>query len=1414
MRRLCAISATFLVLSGLFLGCNRQAKKNEEGNKEPVVDPIVKVVPPKEKSPEESPKGKNVQLPDLKKEKWDAAVHDGLLAVGAYNLPGALAHFEIARGIDDNEFVKSQIADVKARMARDAVAKTTAKDIETVLNDGKAEDAATLAGDALKEFGGGDDADKLVALRLQAEAVRAAEKDEKADARYTRFRAEGKQALEEKNLRAAALAFEQALLARDDADLKLTYDDVRGKLDQYDALRKKAKELRGDPLRQDDALAALKEAKAAWDTLQIRQEIDDCTLALQKRRGAVSVADFELRNDVGLANAGATLADELLPLLQPKYDPVERGQLKGVLADLNLPGIPNDAKQQKKIGKLANIKYLVVGNVHRLIGVSVKARLIDLETGLVVQTGKVVAPTIEEAVDQMKDLARQLMQADEANLKADADKGQQPEVVPANAVLPAAPMGPDAKAPPPPPEMINAPAPGFGNAKADMFAKFAPAPDGVVLPPPDPLAVAQRNRLLYAAVEMGDFLFRAGRFAEAQQQFQFALMLAPDNFDVRARLLQVAPLVPPIDPLAPVMVSPRLVVLPFMTVGNPAVVPPSLSWWTPTNLGPYFAWGGYDVVDPSIMYWYMGRMGLTMNDIMVDPVARRWLARAVGVRYFVFGSCVQTTSFDVNTYLVDTELGYMQGYANINVQNWWELKLRLPELAQVTMMSPADRMVYMAQQQQVEFFRLMNLGQWHMDRIEYRKAVDDFTRALLIYPDNVQAQFNFWLANAQASNQDAALARQQQWQALQAALVAARQRQALMAQASQQARQNAIAQAAARSPAQQTAHQRTRFDARANLLAQAQTALQTNRPGASLSLFQAATTLTPATPAGTTLPAVNYQALAQARLQADNAQTLRVAQFTAARETALRKTRDKELADTRAHLDADRARAQKQLETVRFAQGLRDLAVYSAGIKKGQELMAQKKYDAALASFQSAQRVAPTAKQQGDVNAYINVVVQSRADQADPSLGKKLAADNEQRKILEAAAKDKDAKYKTALQAAQVALSAKNLDAAQAKYLEAGKLFDTDAVRTGLKQVNSARAEQTAAQQKADADKMKAATLAQLLTDGKTALNAQKYGAAVKSFSAAKKLAPDNLDAIAGLAQAEQASANQATVKDDPDRLKKAKVQELITTGQAALKAKNYDAAEKALRSAKEIDPSNPAIVQGLRDVDSGRKAIADTQKATAFQAALDAGDKAMTVKKYDVAVKSYTDATKLDPTSARARTLLQQAQIALGDVQTQANYQKAMTAGATAMFAKKYDDAVTAYKSALKYIPNDQKATQQLAQAQQLLQESAKVKAPPADPAKAFSDAMQRGAAAEKKDNYADAVKAFSEALKLRPKDADANAGWKKNQFSLNMQQGQQYLDNMMWVNAQGEFEAALRIFPKDANALKLLQKAKNKGK
>ena len=58
--------------------------------------------------------------------------------------------------------------------------------------------------------------------------------------------------------------------------------------------------------------------------------------------------------------------------------------------------------------------------------------------------------------------------------------------------------------------------------------------------------------------------------------------------------------------------------------------------------------------------------------------------------------------------------------------------------------------------------------------------------------------------------------------------------------------------------------------------------------------------------------------------------------------------------------------------------------------------------------------------------------------------------------------------------------------------------------------------------------------------------------------------------------------------------------------------------------------PADAAASQFLKQAQQGLDVQAKT--ATAFQAVLDAGEKAMTQKKYDVAVKSFSDATKLDP--------------------------------------------------------------------------------------------------------------------------------------------------------------------------------------
>src|SRR5262249_3131802 len=142
----------------------------------------------------------------------------------------------------------------------------------------------------------------------------------------------------------------------------------------------------------------LRQAASAWDTPQIRQEIDECTLALQSRRDRISVADFEVRGDVGLPQAGRTLAEELLPAFKVRFDLVERDQLGKVLDELRLESsqLADNNQARQEVSRLAKVRYLVVGSITPLNGITVQARLVDVRTGLVVQTARLVVATPDE----------------------------------------------------------------------------------------------------------------------------------------------------------------------------------------------------------------------------------------------------------------------------------------------------------------------------------------------------------------------------------------------------------------------------------------------------------------------------------------------------------------------------------------------------------------------------------------------------------------------------------------------------------------------------------------------------------------------------------------------------------------------------------------------------------------------------------------------------------------------------------------------------------------------------------------------------------------------------------------------------------------------------------------------------------
>src|SRR5262249_36962698 len=156
---------------------------------------------------------------------------------------------------------------------------------------------------------------------------------------------------------------------------------------------------------------------------------------------------------------------------------------------------------------------------------------------------------------------------------------------------------------------------------------------------------------------------------------------SPGRKELRIRFERCRQCLPPAPPpvvvvaVAPPLPRPRVAVLNFAVNADPSYAPPGFGDWAAQHLACQFA-AAYDVVDPGQVYWYMGRLGMSVRDVLTDPSARRWLGRALNVRFFVFGVIQQTASFNVATHLVDAETGVKHGIGQIHVKDQAELKLR------------------------------------------------------------------------------------------------------------------------------------------------------------------------------------------------------------------------------------------------------------------------------------------------------------------------------------------------------------------------------------------------------------------------------------------------------------------------------------------------------------------------------------------------------------------------------------------------------------------------------------------------------------------------------------------------------------------------------------------------------------------
>src|SRR5262245_28968180 len=194
-----------LTLAILLVGCGKDPPRarrhaHDEDDRRADVRKDINVPTTTVNVPSAPAQGTTAELPTITTAQlYEQALLDAVDQLAERKYKDALAALEKAKGYQDTETVRREIEKVQVVLDQEVAAERAVQDVKAVLDDGKADEAARLAGAALGQYGGGDRADALAKLKQEAEAVVTAAFDDTA-ARRTALKADADAALRDNNL--------------------------------------------------------------------------------------------------------------------------------------------------------------------------------------------------------------------------------------------------------------------------------------------------------------------------------------------------------------------------------------------------------------------------------------------------------------------------------------------------------------------------------------------------------------------------------------------------------------------------------------------------------------------------------------------------------------------------------------------------------------------------------------------------------------------------------------------------------------------------------------------------------------------------------------------------------------------------------------------------------------------------------------------------------------------------------------------------------------------------------------------------------------------------------------------------------------------------------------------------------------
>ncbi len=702
------------VLSVLFVvflaGCK---PTQEEADLRPSASAPGQPAPPSETACPVPGTARSGASPAQAQEEYNQHYAQGLVLLADKKYEDALAEFQKAQSISNTVEVAAQIEKIKQTLGADREAAQLVTEVEALHKAGRLEDASRKAADGVEKYWNTPSGPRLVELKKAVDAEvagRAADKQALADKEYQKAQDYYKQG----DLRNAYLTLGETTKYSQDPRISAMYEDAKSRMTLYDESLHAADAYMKNPDTYEDAIVSLEAAQKVWDTTEVRNRLESAQKALKSRRARVAVVDFETKGDFEVPNAGGAVAELLLPRFQSRFDLIERAQLAKLLQEQNLQMTDLvEASAAEKLAKIKRVQYLVMGSLMRFGGIHVTARMVQVDSGLIQNTGKISPPGFQEIDPYLKDLAAQLTMSEEDYR---AYQARQPDAARERARA----LG--SRAPVEPARVIFE-----GVTERD----FRLADEGAFLPeePPTSWREEQFKRELYDnLMGMGQEFMSRRQYYEAARQFEMALLVYPGDARAMSLLSEASRLMTWMPP--PAQPRDRVAVFDFIPLGG---APPFAGAEAAALLGSYLS-RDFEVVDRDQLYWYMHRMRVTMRQLLHSRQRLMWFGRIFRIRYFIMGYLLPSRSFDVAARVVDAADGLVKSEVRMHVFNADDLRFRMPEFSRALFLGYDERRAWMEQCNRR--FELYRSGQTCMRENKFGEAMRFFAELMgMLQPD-------------------------------------------------------------------------------------------------------------------------------------------------------------------------------------------------------------------------------------------------------------------------------------------------------------------------------------------------------------------------------------------------------------------------------------------------------------------------------------------------------------------------------------------------------------------------------------------------------------------------------------------------------------------------------------------------------